>query len=145
MKVLLDLNVVLDVIQNRVSHYQDSAEVISRGRAGEIQAMLPSHAVTTLYYVLEKGTGKAKADQAVDWLLAWFQIAAADKETFLRARELALADFEDGVVASLAEHTGCDFVVTRNEADFAGSKVPAINPTALLALLTASRTRGENE
>ena len=32
MKIAVDLNVVLDVVQNRAPHYQDSAEVISRDR-----------------------------------------------------------------------------------------------------------------
>ena len=49
MKITLDLNVVLDVVQNRAPHYQDSAEVLSRARTGEFAVVLPSHAVTTLY------------------------------------------------------------------------------------------------
>jgi hypothetical protein len=32
MKVLLDLNVLLDVVQNRVPHYDDSAKVLSLAR-----------------------------------------------------------------------------------------------------------------
>ena len=35
MKVLLDLNVLLDVIQNRQPHYADSARVLSAARSGE--------------------------------------------------------------------------------------------------------------
>ena len=49
MKITLDLNVVLDVVQNRAPYYQDSAEVLSRARTGEFAVVLPSHAVTTLY------------------------------------------------------------------------------------------------
>ena len=135
MKVLLDLNVLLDVVQNRVPHYRDSAQVLSRARAGEIQALIPAHAVTTLHYVLAKAAGQPKADQTVDWLLANFEIAPAGKDTFRRARQLALPDFEDAVVASLAEAAQCGLVITRNEADFAGSPVPAISPTAFLALV----------
>jgi hypothetical protein len=41
MKVLLDLNVLLDVEQNRIPHYHDSAKVLSLARLGEIQAFLP--------------------------------------------------------------------------------------------------------
>ena len=54
MRILLDLNVVLDVVQNRPPHYQDSAEVLSRVRTGELAAILPSHGVTTLWYILAK-------------------------------------------------------------------------------------------
>ena len=138
MNVTLDLNVVLDVIQNRQPHYQDSADVLSRARTGDIAAVLPSHAVTTLYYILAKAAGKTKADQTVDWLLAHFEIGAADKAILRRARLLALRDFEDGVVATLAEAAHCAYVVTRNVPDFAGSPVPAITPTDFLALLRAA-------
>ena len=135
MKITLDLNVVLDVVQNRAPHYQDSAEVLSRARSGEITAVLPGHAVTTLHYILAKAAGVAKADQTVDWLLTHFEIAAADKALFRRARQLTPADFEDAVVAGIAESTKCDYVVTRNVLDFAGSPVPAVTPTDFLASL----------
>ena len=99
MKVLHDLNVLLDVVQNRVPHYRDSAEVLSRARTGEIQALIPAHAVTTIHYVLAKAAGRPKADQTVDWLLAHFEIAPVGQDAFLRAREMAFTDFEDAVVA----------------------------------------------
>lgn len=139
MKVLLDLNVLLDVVQNRLPHFRDSAEVVSRARTGEIQALIPAHAVTTLHYILAKAAGQPKADQTVDWLLAHFEIAPAGKETFKRARDLTFPDFEDAVATSLAEAAQCRHIVTRNEADFARSPVPAISPTAFLALLAAAQ------
>jgi hypothetical protein len=46
MRVLLDLNVLLDVVQNRIPHYRDSAKVLSLARIGEIKAALPVHAFT---------------------------------------------------------------------------------------------------
>lgn len=135
MKVVLDLNVVLDVVQNRQPHYQDSAVVLSRARTGDISALLPGHAVTTLYYILAKAAGKAKAGQTVDWLLTHFEIGVADKAILRRARQMSLADFEDAVVASVAEAAHSDYVVTRNVADFAGSPVPAITPADFLVVL----------
>ena len=132
MKVLLDLNVLLDVVQNRAPYYHDSAKVLSLARLGEIQAVLPVHAFTTLYYILAKAAGKSKAEQTVDWLLAHFDVAVADKAVLLRARQLPLADFEDAAVASLAQAGQCDHVVTRNVSDFVGSPVPALTPTDFL-------------
>lgn len=139
MKVLLDLNILLDVVQNRVPHYRDSAEVLSRARTGEIQALVPAHAVTTLHYILAKAAGQPRANQTVDWLLAHFEIAPAGGDAFRRARELVLPDFEDAVVASLAEAAQCGHVITRNEADFADSPVPAVSPTTFLALLATTQ------
>jgi predicted nucleic acid-binding protein len=140
-KVLLDLNVLLDVVQNRAPHYRDSAEVVSRVRAGDLEALIPAHALTTLHYIIAKAAGKTKADQTVDWLLANFEVAAVGKPVFQHARQLAVPDFEDAVVASLAAAGQCSLVVTRNEADFAGSPIPVVSPTALLAMLAATMKR----
>jgi hypothetical protein len=47
-----------------------------------------------------------------------------------------LADFEDAVVATVAEGTGSALIITRNVDDFAGAPVPAISPADFLSQLT---------
>lgn len=137
MKVTVDLNVLLDVAQNRLPHYHASEEVVHRVRRGEFAAVLPRHALTTLHYILEKYSGTALANQTLDGLLADFAIHPVDKANFQRARQLPLSDFEDAVVAVTAEVTRSDFIVTRNVADFVGSSVPAITPIDFLEHLAA--------
>ena len=143
MKIALDLNVVLDVIQHRQPHYLDSAEVLSRIRTGEIAAILPSHGVTTLWYILNKAVNSATANQTVDWLVNHFEIGGANKADFQAARMLPITDFEDAVVARLAQSANCDYIVTRNVSDFAGSPVPASTPTDFLKRLPAPAPPGE--
>ena len=137
MKVTVDLNVLLDVAQNRLPHYHASEEVVHRVRRGEFAAVLPGHALTTLHYILEKYSGTALANQTLNGLLADFAIHPVDKANFQRARQLPLSDFEDAVVAVTAEVTRSDFIVTRNVADFVGSSVPAITPIDFLEHLAA--------
>lgn len=137
MKVTVDLNVLLDVAQNRLPHYHASEEVVHRVRRGEFAAVLPGHALTTLHYILENYSGTALANQTLDGLLADFAIHPVDKANFQRARQLPLSDFEDAVVAVTAEVTRSDFIVTRNVADFVGSSVPAITPIDFLEHLAA--------
>jgi len=132
MKITLDLNVLLDVAQNRLPHYHTSEEVLHRARAGEYEAVLPGHAITALHYILERWSGSHLANQTIDGLPADFVIHSSDKTNFQRARRLPLRDFEDSVVASVAEATGSDYIVTRNVPDFAGSTVPAMTPTEFL-------------
>lgn len=62
MKLLLDLNVLLDVIQRREPFYQASASVLSKVVGGEDSGAIPSHALTTLYYVVQRFSGKEEAD-----------------------------------------------------------------------------------
>jgi len=137
MKITVDLNVLLDVAQNRLPHYHASEEVLHRARLGEYAAVLPGHALTTLHYIIERYSGADLANQTVDGFLADFAVHPVDKANFQRARQLPLKDFEDAVVAVVAETTASQFIVTRNVADFAGTSVPAITPVEFLEELAS--------
>ncbi len=133
MKVMVDLNVLLDVLQKRAPFYEASASLLNRALDGRIEGVVPAHLLSTIHYVLERYAGSATANGVIDWILVKFGVAPADKAAFLRARLLGVGDFEDSVVASLAESTDCDFIVTRNVSDFEHSPVPAITPAEFLA------------
>jgi len=137
MKITVDLNVLLDVAQNRLPHYAASEEVLHRARLGEYAAVLPGHALTTLHYIIEKHSGTMAANETIDGLLADFTIQPVDKTNFLRARQLPLKDFEDAVVAVVAETAGSQYIVTRNVADFAGVNVLALTPAEFLEELAS--------
>lgn len=137
MKVLVDLDVLLDVLQRREPHFGASADVLSQARRGALEAVLPGHALTTAYYLIARFAGRAEADRAIDRLLRSFDVVAADRVLHLRARALAIRDFEDAVVAAAAERAGCDRIVTRNVVDFAASPVLAVTPDELLAELAS--------
>ncbi len=137
MKITVDLNVLLDVAQHRLPHYQASEEVLHRARLGEHAAVLPGHAITTLHYIMEKYSGTTLANQTIDGLLADFSVHPVDKANFQRARQLPMKDFEDAVVAIVAEATGSQYIVTRNVADFSGAPVSAITPAEFLEELAS--------
>lgn len=137
MKVLVDLNVFLDVEQRRQPFFADSATVLNAALNGRITALLPTHSITTLFYVLERQLNAADAMRAVNWHLTHFQVPALDQATLKRAAALGFPDFEDAVVAALAEKAGCSHIVTRNVADFSASPVPTVSPTDFLSLLPA--------
>ena len=132
MKVMLDLNVLLDVTQRREPFYAASAAVLSRAVEGLDTACVASHVLTTLHYVVAKYAGQAGAGMLVDWVLAHLEIVPQDRAQFVRARSLRFADFEDAALASAAEAAGCEIILTRNIADFASSPVPAVTPEEFL-------------
>jgi len=135
MIVMLDLNVLLDVIQKREPHFHASAKLLDLVATGAIEGYVAAHGVTTIHYIVTKYADRDKADQAVDWLLAQTTVVSPGKEHFLRARALSMPDFEDAVVAALAESSNCDCVASRNATDFDDSPVPALTPEELLAQL----------
>ena len=60
MKIMLDLTVLLDVFQERFPHYPASAAVISRILHKEVSGILPSHALTTIHYLVAKYSGRGR-------------------------------------------------------------------------------------
>ncbi|MBR1837085.1 MAG: PIN domain-containing protein [Kiritimatiellae bacterium] len=130
---MFDLNVLLDVLQWRTPWARASGELCARAVRGELDGVVAPHAVTTLFYVIDKHADHATATKDIDWILRSFSLAPSDLAVFLRARALAMPDFEDAVVAAAAESARCDVVLTRNLPDFAGSPVPAVAPEEFLA------------
>ncbi len=135
MQIMIDLNVLLDVIQKREPHFAASAKILSLAAKREISGHIPAHALTTIHYIVTKYAGNTKADQTIDWLLSTLKVVPAGQKEFLRARGLRMPDFEDAVVASLAESGHCQYVVSRNTEDFKNSRIPVVTPEELLALI----------
>lgn len=128
MRVIFDLNVLLDVMQQREKFYEASAAALSKSLDGECEGIIPGHAVTTLHYLLTRYVDKQKADESVDFLVDNFVIVNAEVETFRRARQLNMNDFEDAVVTAIAIKAKCDAIVTRNISDFKQSPIQVLLP-----------------
>ena len=138
MKLLLDLNVLLDVVLDRQPHVGASAALWARLESGVGRGCVPAHCVTTLYYLVRKTRGPARARAAIDGLLGIFDVAPVGEEVLRRAIALGWSDFEDAVCAAAAETTGCDAIVNRNPADFSGSPVRVVDAATALAWLQAA-------
>lgn len=135
MKLLLDINVVLDVILNRSPWAADARSLFAKIELGDATGYLAGHTVTTIHYVSEKAIGRAATAAAIADLLRLFEVVPVEKADFYHAVSLTFRDFEDAVQAVCAAKVGADYLVTRNETDFTGSTVPVRNPGAILAVL----------
>ena len=139
MIIVVDINVMLDVFQNRQPHYAASAGVMNLVMQGTLKGICPSHALTTLYYLARRHSTQAEAESAIDSVLKHFEIVSLDHADWQTVRQLPFGDFEDAAVSVTADKAGAAFIVTRNEADFDQSSVPAIAPSAFLSRFVVNR------
>ena len=134
LRVMVDINVILDVLENRNGWVMDAAKICAVCGGGmRAIGFVPPHAVTTIYYIVRKRGGKALADKAIDWLLALFKVADCGTDEFKAARASGIDDYEDAVVVASAKKTGCDYIVTRNTVHFKVSPVPVMTPADFAA------------
>ena len=64
-----------------------------------------------------------------------FSVVELREGDLLKAAELPFDDYEDAIQSVCATRARADYIVTRNEKDFANSSVPAISPAELLKQL----------
>jgi len=133
-RLLLDLNVVIDVMLDRPEADVAAAlwAVIERGQG---HGLVPAHGVTTIFYLLAKARDAAFARESVGRLLGVFTVAPVDHDVVRRALSLAWPDFEDAVCAAAAEASHCDALVTRDPRGFPNASLPVIDPAAALSWL----------
>lgn len=134
-RVLLDLNVLLDVILDRQPHAVEAGRLWAALEAGGGKGYVPAHGMTTLYYLIEKARGARFARQAVDALLTVFGVARVDDAVLRRAVALGWPDFEDAVCAAAAEAARCDLIASRDPEGFPDSPVRVSEPATALAWL----------
>lgn len=134
-RVLLDVDVLLDVFTRREPFFGDSASVLAACEMGRCEGLVAGHAVTTLWYLLAKHHDAAFARARVSELLRVVGVAPVDGDVIQRALVDGFADFEDGVQMAAASALACDYVATRNLSDFSRGTVPALTPAELVALL----------
>lgn len=138
-RLLLDVNVVLDVLLDRDPWGETASALWSAIESGKARGLIPAHGVTTLHYLMRKGRGSAFADRGVSDLLSVFGVARVDANVLAAALSLRFADFEDAVCAAAGASARCDLLVTRDPAGFRGSPVEVASPGEALARI--SRTR----
>src|SRR5258706_2503335 len=133
-RILLDVNVVLDVLVDRKPLADDSSCVWAAVERGHLKGWLAAHGVTTVYYLVRSARGRAAARRTVDDILRVLDVARVDDEVIRRALRLDWPDFDDAVTAAAAEAAHCDAIVTRDPKGFPRSPVRVITPEAAVPL-----------
>lgn len=134
-QVLFDLNILLDVLQERQDFYGFSARLLAYAETGKIQGWLAAHSVTTLFYLIAKDRSNEQARVSLTSLLQFLKVAPVDQNTIEQALNLPYRDFEDAVQMIAALQIHADYLVTRNLRDYQPAPMRVIQPVELLAVL----------
>jgi predicted nucleic acid-binding protein len=134
-RVLVDVNVILDVLLDRPPHNVASRAIWAAIELRSAQGFLAAHAVTTLDYLMRKELGAAGSRRALRALLRIFTVAGVDHPVIQSALDAHATDFDDSVTAVAALAAQCDLIVTRDPKGFRGSVVPVLTPEAAAPLM----------
>ena len=134
-QVLFDLNILLDVLQERKDFYDFSARLLAYAETGAVQGWLAAHSITTLFYLIARDKSPEQAQVTLTSLLQFLKIAAVDQNTIEQALNLPYRDFEDAVQMMAALQIHADYLLTRNVSDYQPAPMEVVQPVELLAIL----------
>lgn len=133
MKILIDANILLDVLQNREPHVQDSSVIWKLCETEKVKGYVSALTFANLVYIMRKELDPKKIEETLQALSLIFEFADFSASDLLRAAELYWGDFEDAVQSVTAERIHADYIITRNVRDFTKSKVVAFTPSEMIA------------
>ena len=137
MRIVIDTNVILDIVQKREPFFADSYQALRKAVEADTECLISASAATDIFYMLRKSfQSAAKAKETLEQLSQLVTFADVQGMDVHTALMRSMPDFEDAVVDAVvdavAERNGASYILTRNIKDFAGSIVPAITPTDFL-------------
>jgi predicted nucleic acid-binding protein len=134
LKLLLDMNVLLDVILGGDPWMRQSARLLAVIEEERAEGYVASHTITTIYYIVAREKGRQVAARTVTDILRLFRVVPIAAADFQQAFVLGIDDFEDAVQAAAALQIGADFLITRNTKDFNLCPVEVRTPDEALAM-----------
>lgn len=133
MKLLIDANILLDVLQNRLPHVQTSSVIWKLCETGQTHGCVSALTFANLVYIMRKELNPKEIENTLHKLALIFDFVDLDVADLAHAAELNWDDFEDAIQSVTAERIHADYIITRNVRDFSQSKIMAFTPAELLA------------
>ena len=135
MKLLIDANILLDVLQNRENFVRASSMVWKLCETEQAKGYISALTFANLVYIMRKEMDAQRIEEVLHMLSLIFEFAELNDSDLFRAAALQWPDFEDAVQSVTAERIHADYIITRNVRDFSRSKVIAFTPDELIARL----------
>lgn len=140
MRVLLDTNVVVDVLQRREPWFADGQQIFYAVANKQIVGCITAKEAADLHFFSRKQfTGEenvdAKARQVMTKLYALFELIDTLGIDCQNAIAIDNKDYEDAIMIESAARAGLDAIITRNPEHFAPSTVPVYSPREFVAKL----------
>ncbi|KAM3098625.1 type II toxin-antitoxin system VapC family toxin [Phormidesmis sp. 146-12] len=124
MRILIDTNIVLDVLLDRVPFVEEGVTLFEMVERQQVQGYIAATTVTNVFYIVRKAQGQDTALDAVHRILTALELCPIDRAVIEQAIESGLKDFEDGVQLACAQLDQMDALITRDRNDFSGVALP---------------------
>lgn len=133
MRVFIDANVIISVLNKEYPLFPYSARVLSLTQNKRFSLYTSPVCLAIAFYFAEKKYGSAVAKQKISLLLKNIGIAEVGiDESVQSANDKRIEDFEDGLQYYAAKKQKCKAIITEDIEDFYFSEIEIIGSKAFL-------------
>ncbi len=136
MRILLNTNILIDYLTEREPFFPAAYQIILGCKNKRYDGIVAAHSIVDMFFILRKYFTNAERRRM---LLAFFEILTVetiDEEKLrLALKNEPFTDFEGCLQVECAKSTQADYIITRNEKDYALSEVPILSPEQFIEYL----------
>lgn len=114
MKLLLDTNILIDVVADRMPYAADVRKLCIAAMFGDVQLWVSTQSYADAFYVLRKKASEAEVKAALLATLDIFLPCGTHAADLRGALESDWPDVEDYLIAFSTKHIGAEAMVTRD-------------------------------
>lgn len=134
-KVFLDANIIIDVVQNRTDFVDLSSKVLQLGLDRVCNLCATDITFTTVSYYARKHRTIDQLYKILGTLREFIEIVPSGKDAIDWALLRKSNDFEDAVQYYSALRAGAEFIVSRNVRDYPYNDIIVVTPKEFLSRL----------
>jgi predicted nucleic acid-binding protein len=131
-RLFIDTNVMMDLLGERVPHYESIAKVATLADKGKIKMVVSAFSYPTVYYLLSKFESSEKVKEKLRKFRIISEVSDLDEITIEKGLASNFKDFEDALQYHCALKAECDILLTRNAKDFKESSIPVMSAEEFL-------------
>lgn len=136
MRILIDTNIIIDLIQNREPHSDNASRIINSCVKNENIGYISAHSLSDLFFVLRKDKTVEERKALILNLCKFFKVIPENKYLYTSVcNNPDWNDLEDGLQMKCAETEELNYIITRDEKNgFKNSPVKIIRPVDFLKI-----------
>ena len=135
MKVFLDANIIIDVVQNRTDFVEESSKVLQSGLEGFIDLCASDVTFTTVSFYARKQRTTEQLYEIMQSLRDFIDVVPTGRIAIDWALQRKAKDFEDSVQYYAALRAGVDYIVSRNVRDYPFDDIPVVTPQDFFSIM----------
>lgn len=135
MKVFLDANIIIDVVQNRSDFLEQSSKVLQSGLEGFVDLCASDVTFTTVSYYARKQRTTEQLYEVMQSLRDFIDVVPTGRIAIDWALQRKAKDFEDSVQYYAALRAGADYIVSRNVRDYPFDDIPVVTPQDFFSIM----------